>query len=744
MVLLGSLFILPSVSSPEVASTPDGIVLTLEFPAPSVEQVTRDGETFLRVSIPGCGHEGTLGTPSLPVIRKLLQIPEEAHPTVRIEILAEEEAHIQYPVLPAQPPVAKSSEFPPRFVYDRQFYRTSGWIPSKVSAIERTGTIRKHRVAIVQVRPVRYCPSEGKLTIIRSLEVHISFNAGSRTGYSEGLDRYLSPPLKRLLGAAVANSWHSNGSKGDIGYLIIAGDHLADPLSPLVEWKRRKGFHTTLATLSSISPLSHATATAEEIKGYIKNAYDNWIIPPTYVLLVGDIGSIPSWTTQYPYLPAPTDLYYATMDENDILPDLWIGRLSVETPDAVNSAVEKIVDYETNTWKYGDTWLSRAYFIASDEGGIVWEGKTGHEIAESTHAYCMGIARQEGMVCDSLWGYYGTGTPVDAAFDGGRSLVVYSGHGSSSGWAGPPFYTWHAEALTNVDRYPFVLSHACLTGLYTSNCFGEVITRGDSSRALAFLGSTGPTYWIQDDFFQRAIFDALFREGMHTLSEIIGYAKFYLLSVIDTTVAYEYYEIYNLLGDPSLDLYTDSPRPMTVIHPDTIPAEPYVLEVQVQDAASSIEHALVSCVADTIWTAYTDSSGRASVEVDASSGDTVWLTVTGRNLRPYQSYILTTSVGIVEPPEKSVDCFAAQNYPNPFHDATDIRYYISEEGILTLEIYDSTGRMVIRRIQEATPGWQTFTWDGRSSSGKPVSSGIYFYRLNMAGKSTTRKMALMR
>jgi flagellar hook assembly protein FlgD len=98
----------------------------------------------------------------------------------------------------------------------------------------------------------------------------------------------------------------------------------------------------------------------------------------------------------------------------------------------------------------------------------------------------------------------------------------------------------------------------------------------------------------------------------------------------------------------------------------------------------------------------------------------------------------------VEPAEKSVDCFAAQNYPNPFHDATDIRYYISEEGILTLEIYDSTGRMVIRRIQKATPGWQTFTWDGRSSSGKPVSSGIYFYRLNMAGKSMTRKMALMR
>jgi len=744
VVMLASLFFHPSASSSGVESTPHGIVLTLRFPSPSVEQVTVEGETFLRISLPGCGHQGPLGTPSLPVTKRFVQIPGGAYPTVGVEILAEEEAHIPYPVVPAQPPVVKSSGVPSRFVYDRQFYRSSELTPPKIAAIERIGIIRKNRVAIVQVCPVRYSPSEGNLTVIRSLKVHISCDAGSGTGCPEGLERYSSVPLERSLDAAVENFSRDDRSHGDIGYLIIAGDHLTDPLHPLVEWKRKKGFHTTLATLSSISPLSQSATTAEEIKSYIKDAYDNWAIPPTYVLLVGDISSIPSWTGEYSVPPRPTDLYYTTMDENDILPDLWIGRLPMETPDAVSSAVEKIIDYERNDWGYGDAWLNRAYFIASDEGGVVWEDKTGHEIAESTHTYCMGIARQDGMICDSLWGYYGAGTPIDVAFDGGRSLVVYSGHGSPSGWDGPPFSTGDAASLRNIDRYPFVLSHACLTGLYTSNCFGEVLTRGDSSGALAFLGSSGYTYWVEDDLFQRGMFDALFSDSLHTIGEVIDYGKLHLLSLIDTLWAYEYYEIYNLLGDPSLDLYTHSPHPLTVIHLDTIPAGPYVLEVEVQDSASPVEHALVSCVADTMWTAYTDSSGRVSVEVETSSDDTVWLTVTGHNLKPYQSCILTSSIDLVESPGKSADYAVVQNHPNPFREMTDIRYYISEEGALTLEIYDSTGRIVIRRIQEVTPGWHTFRWDGSSSSGKSVSSGIYFYRLNIDGTSLTRKMALVR
>lgn len=721
--------------SEEIERTPDGIIITLEFPSPEMKEVSRDGETFLQILLPGCGYQRSVGKPLLPVLKKFVEVPGEMNPTLRTEILVEEEMRIPYPVLPAQPPVQKSSGSSSRFIYDREFYGTSGWTPPEVCTIEKIGIIRKHRVAIVKVCPVKYLPSEGKLAIIRSLKVSLEFDDGRGMEYPEGLIRHFSPPLERSFRAAVENFRSKKSLHSEVGYLIIAGDDLAGHLLPLIEWKRRKGFHTTLMTLSDISTAPAVIPTAEEIRASIRDAYENWDIPPSYVLLVGDVNSITSWTGDYSY--KPTDLYYSTMDDDDIFPDLHIGRLSVETPEEASSAVEKIIDYERNDWKYGGAWLERAYFIASDD-------PTYHQVAESTHTYCMQIARRNGMLCDSLWGYYETGTPVDTAFDQGRSMVVYSGHGSVDEWDGPKFSTSDVESLRNTDKYPFVLSHACLTGFYPSECFGEVLTRGDSSGALAFFGSSGPTYWGEDDLFQRGIFDAVFSDSLHTLGEVIEYARLHLLSLIDTLWAYEYYEIYNLLGDPSLDTYTDSPHPIVVIHPDTIPAGPYVLEVEVRDSALWVDRALVSCTADRIWTAYTDSSGIARVELEASSGDTVRITVTGHNLRPYESHMVATYVDVAESRGRPADFALFQNYPNPFREATSIRYRASEKGALTLEIYDSAGRILMHRSERAIPGYQVFRWDGRNSTGKSVSSGIYFYRLKMDGKCLTKKMALIR
>jgi hypothetical protein len=539
----------------------------------------------------------------------------------------------------------------------------------------------------------------------------------------------------------VLNLKSGHASNDKTGYLIIAADSLATRLDPLVQWKRTKGFHTTLISLSEISPPT--LATAEEIKAIIKNAYESWDPPPSYVLLVGDVNTIPSWTGIYSWLP--TDLYYSTMDEDDIFPDLGIGRLSVQTPDEASFAVEKLVDYEMTSWRPGDSWPQRAYFIASDESRVVWEGKTGHEIAESTHTYCMELARTHGMTCDSLWGFYDVGTPIDMAFNDGRSIVVYSGHGSPSGWGGPEFYVWDVSALlTNTDMYPLVLSHACLTGAYTQNCYGEVLSNGPDHGALAFLGSSGSTYWYEDDIFQRFIFDALFSENPYTLSDIVEYAKFGVLGLIDTLWAYEYFEQYNLLGDPSLDIYTDAPHPITVAHPETIPTGPYTLEVHVQDSGIDVENALVSCRGDTIWAGYTDSAGVAMIETEASSGGTAWLTVTGHNLKPYQSEIFTAPVDIIEYPQTTPRFALFQNRPNPFREMTEIGYQVSTRGEVTLEIYDSTGRIVFRRTERVNPGQGIFTWNGRDNTVRSVPSGMYFFRLRADGNWLTRKMALVR
>ena len=105
--------------------------------------------------------------------------------------------------------------------------------------------------------------------------------------------------------------------------------------------------------------------TTTAIKNYIKDAWLTWDIPPTFVLLVGDVADIPNFVGVGNNNPA-TDLYYATMTDPDYIPDLGIGRFSVTTPAEASALVEKTVDYEKLLIS-GTTWLPKAVFMASED-----------------------------------------------------------------------------------------------------------------------------------------------------------------------------------------------------------------------------------------------------------------------------------------------------------------------------------------------------------------------------------------
>ena len=91
-----------------------------------------------------------------------------------------------------------------------------------------------------------------------------------------------------------------------------------------------------------------------------------------------------------------------------------------------------------------------------------------------------------------------------------------------------------------------------------------------------------------------------------------------------------------------------------------------------------------------------------------------------------------------------------QNYPNPFNPSTSVEYRIPADGRVKLEIFNLIGqqvRVLVDKDQRA--GSYTAEWDGRSSRGFGLTSGIYFVRLtvNSAGKqafTSTKKMILMR
>jgi hypothetical protein len=86
-----------------------------------------------------------------------------------------------------------------------------------------------------------------------------------------------------------------------------------------------------------------------------------------------------------------------------------------------------------------------------------------------------------------------------------------------------------------------------------------------------------------------------------------------------------------------------------------------------------------------------------------------------------------------------------QNYPNPFNAQTSIQFNLPESGLTQLAIYDITGNSISVLLNDyLESGHHTVVWDGRNSSGQPVSSGVYFYRISVGDHTATRRMLLLK
>ncbi|MFO7916334.1 MAG: FlgD immunoglobulin-like domain containing protein [Candidatus Krumholzibacteriales bacterium] len=83
--------------------------------------------------------------------------------------------------------------------------------------------------------------------------------------------------------------------------------------------------------------------------------------------------------------------------------------------------------------------------------------------------------------------------------------------------------------------------------------------------------------------------------------------------------------------------------------------------------------------------------------------------------------------------------------PNPFNPAATISFYVPNESPLRMAIYDTAGRKVRTLIGGMKHvGRGEIVWDGRSDTGRPVASGIYYCCLKAGGEVRTRKLVLLR
>ena len=690
-----------------VHSGQDGLVLRYTAPEAELRRMKVEGGEYVEINMAGAGQISEVGSPRLPVFRAVIEVPEGA--LVRTELspdfIREKRLQEGLKVLPVARPVPKIEGARLEFIVNREVYSRDFYFPGVSVRTEKLGLVRGHELYLLEVFPVQYNPARDVLRFVEGADIRVYFSGGK----SPAADKYRSLPFERFLDRITLNHREFGGDKSvpevPVGYLIITPDEFYSDVLPLAEWRREMGYHVTVAKLSDIGN----NPTANDIRDFIRDAYSNWTVPPTFVLLVGDVDRMPYFVGHGADSPA-TDLYYADMDGTDYLPDLWVGRLSVASSSQLASVVTKILSYEMNQWSQGEEWAGKAYFMASDDPNF-------HAVAEGTQLYCMSKVREYGMTADSLFDYYNTGTPVSEALNDGRSIAAYSGHGSPTGWAGPSFSSGNINSLTNLDKFPFVQSYACLTGQFTySTCFMEAWLRADGKGAVASMGSSVTSYWYEDDVLQRRLFDCLFDSSLTWLMGQINGGKMGLYYHYgNTNMVMRYFEMYNLMGDPALDLFTAAPETVFASYPEAIPAGPVDFVVVVSGDSGPVEDALVAVSAeDTLLSSsYTDESGHVSLNFDASGFDSVRVRITAHNRKLYEDVVMVITEGAyIYPVEFEIDDDSSgasagngDGRINPFErielgvllknlgveSATGVVGYLSSEDVTLLDSVESFG-----------------------------------------------------
>jgi len=109
----------------------------------------------------------------------------------------------------------------------------------------------------------------------------------------------------------------------------------------------------------------------------------------------------------------------------------------------------------------------------------------------------------------------------------------------------------------------------------------------------------------------------------------------------------------------------------------------------------------------------------------------------------FPEYISENNLNIGLTPERY---HLSQNYPNPFNPVTKINYELPEPGYVTLKIYNALGQEVCSLIQREYqyPGYYDIRWSGQNDRGYTLSSGIYFYILQVNNYRAVQKMVLIK
>jgi len=520
------------------------------------------GNSAIRIAIPSCNSisRGS-DNPMLPQHRE--HFTGDKGSSARLEVSADDWEQVESQgkrlckAIPARPKENADS-------WQAETYASESNIA--VATLKCKGVMRGEKIYELTITPVRQ-NRNGTIEVCRQLRGKIIID--NNNGDAEMHSMAAGLGLRRLSGQKSYSNSLAESTTAKV-YLVVSPSQFRETLQPLVKWKRQEGY--------IVEEYYFNGATRETIKQYLQERYDQSTPTrpaPLFILLVGDNEEILQWAARKHVNGIAThltDLYFAEFT-GDYLPDALLGRLSASDTASLARIVEKTIAYEK--CQFADTsHLHRSLLVAGKEmqepAPTATNGQINY-IKQKLTAH----DPQNDTIC-----FYNPSSDtmrheIYNALTQGVGLLNYTAHCNSYGWQHPSINNQDIDTLPSDGHYFLAINNCCRANAVPSDCFGEHLLRKAGGGAIGVIGAGNETLWDEDYYWSvgcgasptlspsddsttAGAYDRLLHTNLQMPSQQAETQGQMLLAgnwaVTMSGSPYDgfYWEIYSLLGDPSL------------------------------------------------------------------------------------------------------------------------------------------------------------------------------------------------
>ncbi|MBU7009127.1 MAG: hypothetical protein HXS46_00435 [Theionarchaea archaeon] len=475
-----------------------------------------------------------------------------------------------------QYPCTFSGPKPEKVGPNPEIYNSNNWYPEKLFEVVGVSSYKGFQILNVNLYPLQYQPSAGKIKFYPKLIVEVQFGKGLKNKLYRGLADDKAAVAGIVDNTGTLSTYEDGGTPLQTEeYIIITSSSLTSTFQTLATWKGDYLNGAAVYDTTYIYNNYTGVDNQEKIRNFIIDKYT--YNGTKYVLLGGDTGVVPYrglYVSSGGYTDSDmaSDMYYGHLDgnwnndgdsryaepgEEDWYAEVAVGRAPVDNSTEAQAFVNKVIAYEQ--MEKPDVGARKR--VCFHESRVM----SGNDpdarcLAYNCDDWIPGdyyvdyLFEEDQTISKTVWRNAWAAEPI---------VVVHIGHGNTSVYhinyeigGTVSWYNSDVPSLTNAF-YPWTTSVACICGEFeASDCLAEEYVKDDCGAIGAIYNdnygwfSTLDACKYSGEFCEMEI-RACWSDGLDKLGELRDRSRYYLASSANSNSTYRwcYYER-NLMGDP--------------------------------------------------------------------------------------------------------------------------------------------------------------------------------------------------